>query len=208
MASLTCERSRRPLRTRTNSWPSPQPPNPRPSTRSPRRSSRQRSRAAPSRLKSKDSRPCPARASSPRSKGAKSSSAARNSSERGVEPTPLAERIGSLEEKGRTVIAVARAGRALGILALGDALKADAAETIAALRRDGIESVLVTGDNERAARRIARAAGIDEVHAGILPGAKAEIVRAFQQRGKVAMVGDGINDAPALMQADVGIAMG
>jgi Cu+-exporting ATPase len=128
--------------------------------------------------------------------------------ERGVEPTPLAERIGSLEEKGRTVIAVARAGRALGILALGDALKADAAETIAALRRDGIEPVLVTGDNERAARRIARAAGIDEVHAGILPGAKAEIVRAFQQRGKVAMVGDGINDAPALMQADVGIAMG
>jgi Cu+-exporting ATPase len=128
--------------------------------------------------------------------------------DRGIELAPLAARIESLEGRGRTVIAVARAGRALGILALGDALKADAAETIAALRRDGIEPVLVTGDNERAARRIARAAGIDEVHAGILPGAKADIVRDLQKRGKVAMVGDGINDAPALMQADVGIAMG
>src|SRR5260370_678863 len=112
------------------------------------------------------------------------------------------------EEKGRTVIAVGRSGRALGILAFGDALKADAVETVVALRQAGLNPVLVTGDNERAAHRVARDTGIDEVHAGVLPGEKANIVRRLQRRGKVAMVGDGINDAPALMQADVGIAMG
>jgi heavy metal translocating P-type ATPase len=128
--------------------------------------------------------------------------------ERGIGLKPLDERIVALEEQGRTVIAVARDGRPLGLLALGDALKADAALTVAALRRDGVEPVLVTGDNERAARRIAQQAGICTVHAGVLPGGKAEIIRRLQSRGRVAMVGDGINDAPALMQADVGIAMG
>ena len=128
--------------------------------------------------------------------------------ERAINLTPLVDRIGTLEEKGRTVIAVARNGRALGILALGDAPKVDAVETIAALRQAGLEPVLVTGDNERAAQRVAHDAGIDRVHAGVLPGQKAEIVRRLQRQGKVAMVGDGINDAPALMQADVGIAMG
>ncbi len=128
--------------------------------------------------------------------------------ERAIDLTPLLTRIAMLEEKGRTVIAVARDGRLLGILALGDALKPDAVETIVALCRAGLVPVLVTGDNERATRRVARDAGIDEVHAGVLPGQKAEIVRRLQRRGKVAMVGDGINDAPALMQADVGIAMG
>jgi cation transport ATPase len=76
------------------------------------------------------------------------------------------------------------------------------------LRKAGLKPVLVTGDSERAARAVAAELGIGEVHAGILPGAKAEIVRELQKRGKVAMVGDGINDAPALMQADVGIALG
>ena len=127
---------------------------------------------------------------------------------RGIDLKTLAGRLAALEEKGRTVIAVGRDGRALGILALGDALKADAVETVAALRRAGLNPVLVTGDNERAARRVAQDLGIDEVHAGVLPGEKADIVRRLQRRGKVAMVGDGINDAPALMQADVGIAMG
>jgi P-type E1-E2 ATPase len=79
---------------------------------------------------------------------------------------------------------------------------------MATLKTAGLRTILVTGDNDRAARRIGEAAGIDEVHAGVLPDAKAGLVRALQSRGMVAMVGDGINDAPALMQADVGIAMG
>jgi len=128
--------------------------------------------------------------------------------ERAIDLKPLADRIAGLEEQGRTVIAIARNGRVLGILALGDALKADAVDTVAALRQAGVKPVLVTGDNERAARRVARDVGIDEVHAGVLPGEKADIIRRLQQHGKVAMVGDGINDAPALMQADVGVAMG
>ena len=128
--------------------------------------------------------------------------------DRGIKLTPLVDRIASLEEKGRTVIAVARDRRPLGILSLGDELKADAIDTIAELRQAGVTAVLVTGDNERAARRVAHDVGIDEVHASILPAQKAEIVRRLQRHGKVAMVGDGINDAPALMQSDVGIAMG
>jgi len=128
--------------------------------------------------------------------------------ERSIDLTPLLDRITMLEQTGRTVIAVARDGRPLGILALGDALKADAVATIADLRGAGLRPVLVTGDNEGTARRVAHDAGIDAVHAGVLPAEKAEIVRRLQQQGKVAMVGDGINDAPALMQADVGIAMG
>ena len=126
----------------------------------------------------------------------------------GIDLTPLLDRIAMLEEKGRTVIAAARNRRLLGILALGDELKVDAIDTVAALRRSGLTPVLVTGDNERAARRVAHDAGIDDVHAGVLPGEKADLVRRLQRHGKVAMVGDGINDAPALMQADVGIAMG
>lgn len=128
--------------------------------------------------------------------------------ERGVDLRGVADRITGLEGKGRTVIAVARHGGVLGLVALGDTLKPDAAETMATLCKAGLRTVLVTGDNERAARQVALQVGIDEVHAGILPGAKAEIVRELQKQGKVAMVGDGINDAPALMQADVGIAMG
>ncbi len=128
--------------------------------------------------------------------------------ERAIDLAPLLDRIGRLEEEGRTVIVVARNGHALGIVGLGDALRADAIETIAALHKDGLQPVLVTGDNQRAAQRVARAAGIDEVHAGVLPGEKADLIRELQRHGKVAMVGDGINDAPALMQADVGIAMG
>ena len=128
--------------------------------------------------------------------------------DRGIDVTPLRARIAMLEEKGRTVIAIARNRRLLGILALGDDLKADAIDTVAGLRRSGLTPVLVTGDNERAARRVAHDAGIDEIHAGVLPGEKADLVRRLQRHGKVAMVGDGINDAPALMQADVGIAMG
>ncbi len=127
---------------------------------------------------------------------------------RGVDLSRLAERVDRLEAAGRTVIAVGRGGRALGAIALGDPLRADAAAAVAALHKAGLRTVLLTGDNERAARRIAREAGIDEVHAGVLPDGKAEIIRRLQKSARVAMVGDGINDAPSLMQADVGIAMG
>ena len=128
---------------------------------------------------------------------------------RSIDLTRAHDRIRTLEEAGRTVIAVAREGRALGVLALGDTLRADAVEAVSVLRNMGLRTVLLTGDNELAARRIAREVGIDGVHAGVQPDGKAEVVRSLQaQSSKVAMVGDGINDAPALMQADVGIAMG
>lgn len=125
-----------------------------------------------------------------------------------VDLKALAQRIGELEGKGRTVVAVARDGELVGLLALGDAPRDHAAKTIAKLRDSGIRTVLVTGDNERTAARVARDLGLDAVHAGVLPGEKAELIRDLQTRGRTAMVGDGINDAPALMQADVGIAMG
>jgi P-type Cu+ transporter len=106
------------------------------------------------------------------------------------------------------VISVARDGQPVGLLALADAVRPEAAEAIAALKQAGVRTVLITGDNEGNARRVAAELGIDQVHAGVLPGEKADLVRRLQQTGRVAMVGDGINDAPALMQADVGIAMG
>ncbi|MGQ0655330.1 MAG: heavy metal translocating P-type ATPase, partial [Betaproteobacteria bacterium] len=127
---------------------------------------------------------------------------------RGLDLSHVAARVRQLEEAGRTVIALARNGRVAGVIALGDTLRPDAREAVAALRKAGLRTVLLTGDNERAARRIAREVGIDEAHAGVLPDAKADIIRKLQRGGRVAMVGDGINDAPSLMQADVGIAMG
>ncbi|MDE2088748.1 MAG: cation-translocating P-type ATPase, partial [Gammaproteobacteria bacterium] len=129
--------------------------------------------------------------------------------ERGINLTSLDAAIRRMEDAATTVIVVSRDGTALGALGLGDTLRADAAATVAALHASGIKTVLLTGDNERAARRIAAQAGIETVFAGVLPGDKAAVIRKLQQQHhKVAMVGDGINDAPALMQADVGIAMG
>jgi heavy metal translocating P-type ATPase len=116
--------------------------------------------------------------------------------------------IQDLEDQGMTVIVVAQNQTVLGLLALGDALRPDAVETVKRLHAQGIRTSLITGDNERAARHFAQAAGIEEVHARVLPAEKAEIVRKLQQSSRVAMVGDGINDAPALMQAEVGIAFG
>jgi heavy metal translocating P-type ATPase len=128
--------------------------------------------------------------------------------ERGVDLGKLRARFEGLEAAGRTVIGLGQDGRALGSIALGDTLRPEAAQAVAALRGAALKTILVTGDNERTARWTAREAGIDEVHAGVLPEDKAAIVRRLQNNGRVAMVGDGINDAPALMQADVGIAMG
>src|SRR5262249_50350952 len=96
----------------------------------------------------------------------------------------------------------------LGLLALGDALRPDAAETVRRLHALGIRTSLITGDNEQAALYFARAAGIEEVHARVLPAEKAVMIRKLQESARAAMVGDGINDAPARMQAEVGIAFG
>jgi heavy metal translocating P-type ATPase len=125
-----------------------------------------------------------------------------------VDVAPRENRIKELESEGMTVIGVARDGVLLGVLALGDALRPDAAEAVGRLHASGIRTSLVTGDNEQAARHFAQAAGIDDVHARVLPAQKAALIRRLQENDRVAMVGDGINDAPALMQADVGIAFG
>jgi len=129
--------------------------------------------------------------------------------DRGIDLTTLQPSIAELEQAGRTVIAVSQDGQPLGVIALGDEVRPDAVEALAVMRKDGLRPVMVTGDNASAARLVARRLGIDDVHAGVLPDGKADIVRELQARGaKVVMVGDGINDAPALMQADVGVAMG
>ncbi len=120
----------------------------------------------------------------------------------------LRARILALEQAGRTVVVVARAQRVLGLLAFGDVLRSGAKSTVSALRRAGVRTVLMSGDNVAATRRIAADAGIDEFHAELLPHEKSTLIRGLQQTGNVAMVGDGINDAPALMQANIGIAMG
>jgi len=130
--------------------------------------------------------------------------------EKGIDLSPLMERIAALEGLGRTVIVVSHNGKLIGALSLGDPLRADAREAVAAMHKVKLMPILVTGDNQRAAERVAGEIGISKVKAGVLPGQKAEIVRQLQEGGqnRVAMVGDGINDAPALMQADVGVAMG
>jgi P-type Cu+ transporter len=118
-------------------------------------------------------------------------------------------RAAALREEGRTIVFVAVDGRSAGLLALADPLKATAAEAIQALHREGLRIVMLTGDEAGTAHAVARAVGIDEVIANVLPEAKAEAVRRHQEGGRrVAMAGDGINDAPALAAADVGIAMG
>ncbi len=127
----------------------------------------------------------------------------------GVALRELEEEARALAEQGRTIMVVARDGEAVGLIAVVDAPKPEAAEAIAALHRLGVRAVMITGDNRRTAEAIARQVGIDRVFAEVLPADKAEIVRQLQAEGhRVAMVGDGVNDAPALAQADVGIAMG
>lgn len=128
--------------------------------------------------------------------------------ERGVDLASIETDIRTEQEAGRTVIVAAEGTGLAGFLALGDRLKPDAEETVRALRNAGLKVTMLSGDNEIAARRIAKIAGIDDVVADVLPPDKAEMIRTLQRHGKVAMVGDGINDAPALMRADVGIAMG
>jgi len=120
----------------------------------------------------------------------------------------LKSAIDGAQAQGRTFIIVARDNEVLGGLALGDAARPEAADTIKAVKMRGIRTVLLTGDSQKAGEYLAGHLGIDEVLADRLPDDKAAYVRDLQHRYRVAMVGDGINDAPALMQADVGIAMG
>ena len=120
-----------------------------------------------------------------------------------------AERIaGELSDAGKTPLLFARGGELLGIISVADKPKPDSAAAIAAMRAMGIRIVMLTGDNERVARSIGASVGIDEVVAGVLPDGKESAVRELMMGGSVAMVGDGINDAPALTRADVGIAIG
>ncbi|MFC6275282.1 copper-translocating P-type ATPase [Levilactobacillus tangyuanensis] len=113
-----------------------------------------------------------------------------------------------LQQEAKTVVIVGLAGKIIGLIAIQDAPKASSAGAIAALKREGLRTVMLTGDNTRVAEAIAAQVGIDEVIADVLPGDKADHVKALQESGPVAFVGDGINDAPALTTADVGIAMG
>lgn len=122
----------------------------------------------------------------------------------------LDDAINELEGKGRTVVIVAADAKALGLVAVADTLKQESIEAIRGMHDLGLHVVMITGDNERAARAVADEVGIDEVQAGVLPEGKVDAIRALQKKhgNHVAMVGDGINDAAALKQANVGIAIG
>ena len=123
-------------------------------------------------------------------------------------PQSLLAQAEKLAGEGKTPLFFARDGQALGIIAVADTLKADSPEAIRQLRNMGIRVVMLTGDNERTAQAVGRQAGVDEVIAGVLPEGKEQVIRRLRRQGKTAMVGDGINDAPALTRADMGIAIG
>ena len=123
-------------------------------------------------------------------------------------PDTILKKAQLLAEDGKTPMFFEDDGRLLGVLAVADTIKDDSARAIRELRKMGIHVVMVTGDNPRTAAAIGRQAGVDEVAAGVLPEGKEEIIRKLQKKGRVAMVGDGINDAPALTRANIGIAIG
>ncbi len=114
----------------------------------------------------------------------------------------------TLAEEGKTPLFFAEEDKFLGIIAVADVIKEDSAEAIAQLKNMGIHVVMLTGDNEKTANAIGKLAGVDEVIAGVLPNEKESVIRRLKEQGKVAMIGDGINDAPALTRADIGIAIG
>lgn len=123
-------------------------------------------------------------------------------------PADLQKKAEGLAEEGKTPLFFARNGRLAGIIAVADVIKEDSPRAVKELQNMGIRVVMLTGDNERTARAIGRQAGVDEVIAGVLPEGKESVIRRLKKQGKVAMVGDGINDAPALTRADMGIAIG
>ncbi len=123
-------------------------------------------------------------------------------------PAALQARAAALAAQGKTPLFFGGAGRLLGVIAVADTIKEDSPRAIRELQKMGIRVVMLTGDNQRTANAIGRQAGVDAVIAGVLPDGKEAVIRQLQQYGKVTMVGDGINDAPALTRADTGIAIG
>ena len=123
-------------------------------------------------------------------------------------PEAVRTRAEILAEEGKTPLFFARGGKLLGTIAVADVIKEESPRAVRELQNMGIHVVMLTGDNARTARAIGRLAGVDEVIAGVLPDGKERVIRKLQEKGKVAMVGDGINDAPALTRADIGIAIG
>jgi len=128
--------------------------------------------------------------------------------EKNVSVSSLVPKLESLEQEGKTVMILAEKKKILGLIAVADEIKEDSPEAIAVLKSMGIVPYMITGDNKRTAQAIAKKVGIEKFFAEVLPEDKAKQVKELQRKGKVAMVGDGINDAPALAQADIGIAMG
>ena len=118
------------------------------------------------------------------------------------------DRCDKLASEGKTPMFFGRGSELMGIIAVADVIKEDSPKAVLELKNMGVHVVMLTGDNERTAKAIGRQAGVDEVVAGVLPGGKEEVIRVLKEHGKVAMVGDGINDAPALTRADIGIAIG
>ena len=123
-------------------------------------------------------------------------------------PETVRAQAESLAEQGKTPLFFSQDRKLLGVIAVADVIKPDSPRAVAELRNMGIRVVMLTGDNERTARAIGAQAGVDEVIAGVLPDGKERVIRELKRRGRVAMVGDGINDAPALTRADMGIAIG
>lgn len=123
-------------------------------------------------------------------------------------PTTMEEKAVQLAEEGKTPLFFGRNKQLVGIIAVADVIKEDSPQAVKELQNMGIHVVMLTGDNERTANAIGKQAGVDEVIAGVLPEGKEKVIRALKAKGKVAMVGDGINDAPALTRADMGIAIG
>ena len=123
-------------------------------------------------------------------------------------PESMKSTAGRLAEEGKTPLFFCRDGKLAGIIAVADGMKEESPKAIRELQNMGIRVVMLTGDNERTAKAIGKLAGVDEVIAGVLPDGKESVIRTLQQKGKTAMAGDGINDAPALTRADIGIAIG
>jgi Cu+-exporting ATPase len=129
--------------------------------------------------------------------------------EHGIEAAALADAAGPLKDQAATVVYVGQAGKLLGLIAIADPIKETTPEALAALGKMGMRVVMLTGDDARTAQAVAAQLGIREVKARVLPEEKGQVVAALRQQGRVvAMVGDGVNDAPALAAADVGVAMG